>query len=197
MKDDNIGNKKWTKYHLYELSAVPRVYPLSTVKSVDELKKELDSFKEGDGLDDIGNKIRRKFEETVFRFTELLMVGAKEETAKLLGSLEYEYFYFSGSGQGIDSLIHEIEGILINAPEQLIPEKVKAVIGKYKTKNDFLRVILSDFTLYQKVSLHPMSHTGPGMINYSLKELQYSVNLLEQMEKKIARLEKSEDMSKI
>lgn len=179
----------WITYHLYESEGKPKVYPYQNEKTIDELISLLkDQATNGLSLDDVGNQYRKKFESLVHRFTELLMIGANEETTNLIKALSSDYYYYCGCQKDVHVLIDELYSIVNNVPKDLVYGKIKAKINSYRTKNESLKIILNDIVLCQKIILHPMSHVGGEMVNYTAKELELTLELMKKLDNAIIKM---------
>ena len=63
--------------------------------------------------------------------------------------------------------------------------KINKLFKKYSNGEEFLKLIptLQDMKLFQKVSLHQLSHFQGGIPVFSSSEIEYSMLLLEKLEK--------------
>ena len=146
-------------------------------------------------LDDIGNKIRKSFEELVHQFAHLLIIGAREETCNVIQQLSTKnYIYYNSNGKTAHDLINHIERIINSTDDVHIIKAITTAINDYKQNNDLLRLWLKDIVLMQKIALHPMSHRT-GMVNYTVKELKLAIVIIEKLENTIKKLTVQTDLT--
>ena len=88
---DNRFN--WRTYHLFSGTHEPIAYQYPAVQEMAFLEQLLSSYPAGGiSLDDVGNKIRKKFESLIHQFTRLLVFGAREETSNIIKALSSVYY---------------------------------------------------------------------------------------------------------
>lgn len=146
-------------------------------------------------LDDIGNKIRKSFEELIHQFAHLLIIGAREETYNVIQQLSTKNcVYYNSNGRTAHDLIAQIESIINSTDDAHIIKVITKTINDYKQNNDLLRSWLKDIVLIQKIALHPMSHRT-GMVNYTVKELKLAVEIIEKLENSIKKLTTQTDLT--
>lgn len=187
---------KWKTYHLFDSHTEPIAYQYPVVcdsKALSELIKQHPSA--GMSLDDIGNKIRKSFEELIHQFAHLLIIGAREETCNVIQQLSTKNcVYYNSNGRTAHDLITQIENIINSTDDAHIIKVITKTINDYKQNNDLLRSWLKDIVLIQKIALHPMSHRT-GMVNYTVKELKLAVEIIEKLENTIKKLTTQTDLT--
>lgn len=187
---------KWKTYHLFDSQIEPIIYQYPVVcdsKALSELLKQHPSA--GMSLDDIGNKIRKSFEELVHQFAHLLIIGAREETCNVIQQLSIKnYIYYNANGKTAYDLVNQIESIIDSTDHAHIIKAIAKAINDYKQNNDLLRSWLKDIVLMQKIALHPMSHRT-GMVNYTVKELNLAIGIIEKLENTIKKLTLQADLT--
>jgi len=180
-KKDN-KNHEWDFCNMYEIGNRHKVYQKSQIEKVSKIQQD---YASGDfDLEDLGNRIRKKFEILLYEFSKLLMIGAVEETNKILDILTNEKPIYLDQKKNIYDLIDEIESDL--RVNHSLQNRLKTRIGSYR-KVDYgnLKYILKNLTLYQKVTMHPLSHGSIGLTPFTRKEMDESLNLLAILETKL------------
>lgn len=195
----NLGHKSehWKYYTLYEINGIPRNYSLSEVKRISDLR-QLFTNSPSNGLtpEILGNTYRKHLEVLIHRIAELLMIGAKDDTKNLISVLSTtDYFYFNEQGKNVYSLIKDIESIVEYAKFTCIKPKIRKKIEQYKTRNIIMKSVINDSQLYQKLLLHPLSHISGQMVTYTSKELLMCLDLMENLEAAISKLEEPTDVT--
>lgn len=150
-------------------------------QNVAELKKEWEKDKNADA---IGNKIRQFLETLVMRLDKIYSLSGGERSRMLLDRIVTSDSIYWRNGK-CD------EVVLIKAIKDISESNAGDKIGKIKdkikeyTKNDwnFIRNILLDLRLYQKIALHPLSHAHEAIGKPEDKEIEQSLILLEKLEK--------------
>lgn len=200
--DNNIASIdhkfNWRAYHLFSSSTEPIAYLYPASQDVESLKQLLSSYPaEGMSLDDVGNKIRKKFESLVHQFTSLLVLGAREETSSIIKTLSCSpAFYFKEDGKTSVDLIKQID-IIINRGN--VPSKIEIItkaIDSYKKENKLVHEWLNELLLLQKIALHPMSHQR-GLVNYTLKELALALEVMKKIETTIKTISRNVEITKL
>lgn len=193
--------REWRQYHLYEINGCSRCYPVNPGSDLKKLKEDIDKLTEGDAIpESLGNDIRRHTESLIHQYAEIIALGVKEEVKDIIGGLASREIYFSSSSSGKDrfaaGLVREIAGLVDNVPDNLLKDKIRAKIQDYKYDNKEITGIIHNLQLCRKVVLHPMSHIADETVNYTIKELNYSYALLEQLKARIDRLRGAVDLSR-
>lgn len=199
IQEESVKNK-WKYYHLYESEGITKYYPHEDSKTCDELLSSINNIDEHNAaaMDTIGNQCRRKLEELVHKYAELLMLGASEESKSLIKYLSEDVFYWKNKESGIYSMVREIASLVKNVHDKAaLVTKIEKCHKDYKVENKFLKIVLKQLLLCQKVILHPMSHIGGETVNYTKKELEVSICLMKQLEKDISRLTAYEEVTRV
>jgi len=170
---------KWELFNLYETSQKTKIYSKSDRISLGKDENEENSIKYRfkqlndnqetiDSYTALGNDIRKKFERTLYEFSKLLSIGGVEESNKILENIEKQSFMVTDPYKVLKKLDK-------NNPQLLNNHKIK----------DFglIQDTLRNLTLYRKVAMHPLSHaTEYGEVNYTKKEIDSSIKLLDKLE---------------
>ena len=166
-----------------------RIHQQSSDTTIDAIRKEYE--KQGADIEQIGNLIRKKFEVLLFELSKLLQIGTFEESRKIIELLSRnESVFINNSGGNANDLVKELD-ITLNSPNEVnLKQRLQTKINNYR-KSDFanLKTIIKDLTLYQKVSMHPMSHGTTGLTSFTSKEIEESMILMEKLEKCISNFQ--------
>ena len=89
-------------------------------------------------------------------------------------------------------LLRAIKGIVETTPQELIREKINKQFLDYDSSTFFnpLVPVLQDMTLFQKLTLHQLSHDQDQISSFSAKEIEYCFYLLEKLERVVQGLRK-------
>ena len=186
--------EKWIFANLYEINNQNKIYFKNPIDKVKQIKEDYKNIQKNDDiaqLDNIGNRIRQKFEILLYEFSKLLMVGAVEDSKKIIERIENsKNIYFYGNKTASD-LIDELVSILDENNSYNLSSRLQKKIDLYK-KEDFneLKTIIKNLKLYQKVVMHPLSHGSFGQSSFSTKEIEASIEVLEKFEKYLKDLVK-------
>ncbi|MGN6297376.1 MAG: AAA family ATPase [Ginsengibacter sp.] len=180
------ADDKWAFANIFEINNVHKIYIKSEIERVKVIKEDFNALANSptdENVEGIGNRIRKKFEILLYEYSKLLMIGTVEDSNKILNRImNSNAAYYNGKNTA-SNLIDEIKTILDeNNPHNLI-ERLQARIEKY-SNSDFnnFQTILKGLKIYQKVTMHPMSHGVIGMPAFTIKEIEKSISLLEKME---------------
>lgn len=182
-------SEKWSWLNLYIMGNLAHISQQSSEKTVDAIRKEYEG--PNPDIEQTGNLIRKKFEVLLYELSKLLQIGTFEESSKIIELLSRnEPIYFNQAGKNVNDLVKDIE-ITLNSPYDVnLKQRLLTKIADYR-KTDFanLKTIIRDLTLYQKVSMHPMSHGTIGLTSFTHKEIKESLILLEGLEKCILKFQ--------
>jgi recombinational DNA repair ATPase RecF len=177
----------WVFATLYEINNVSKLYTKNSIVRVSAIKTEYKSLSNPSSsqeIDDIGNKIRQKFEILLYEFSKLIMIGAVEDSKKILNRIESSKRIYYKNGNTASDLIDDISRILAENNPNNLPNRLISKINDYN-QSDFskLKQIILELKLYQKVTMHPMSHGSIGQSSFTTNEVEKSLDLLEKLEK--------------
>lgn len=177
---------KWVMANLYEINNTHKIFLKSDIETVKKIKETFYSLTQPlsqEGIDGIGNKIRKKFEILLYEYSKLVMIGAVEDSNKIFDRIMNGKTVYFNDKKTASDLINEIEEVLKEHNSNNLISRLQNKIGEYK-KSDFenFQKILKELKLYQKVTLHTMSHGVNGMPTFTVKEIQKSLALLEKVE---------------
>jgi energy-coupling factor transporter ATP-binding protein EcfA2 len=178
----------WKFGNLYEINFEHKLYIKGNVEAVADIKT---IYNQGiEHIESIGNKIRQKFEVLLYELSKLLMIGAVEDSKKILEKIDLcNNVYFkpkinrSDRNRTATDLINEIEEILNSKRKSQVKSDLLNKIHEYKKANfNNIQVVLRKLKLYKKVTLHPMSHGTIGESSFTTSEIQESLELLQKFE---------------
>jgi hypothetical protein len=178
---------KWQFANLYEIGNEHKLYIKGGIETVANIK---DFYHNNNGdPESVGNKIRQRFEVLLYEFSKLLMVGAVEDNKKIMQRIEdAKNIYFNNKKTASD-LIDELENLLNSDNTNNLQNRLTQKIAHYKKDGfkDFQKIV-RDLKLYQKVTLHPLSHGAMGQNSFTTTDLEQSLELLEKFESYIKDL---------
>lgn len=185
---DKALDSHWLRQGIFEYNHSHIVYSKSADR-ISTIKTELSEHPEQ--VHNIGNEVRQYFEVLVHQYAMLLMAGAKEDLASLLGDIqkkcEAREFHISESGvENLHDLFKSINNVLHNIPEERQLQSIKRAIDRFNNATegvDKLAENLQAMTIYQKVALHQSSHGHEGLPDLTEKEIRASLHVLSKMEK--------------
>jgi len=181
---------KWQYANLYEIDNHHKLYINNNLIELSKLRKQI--YGQNPNYSTIGNQLRQKFERLLYEFSKILMIGGVEESNKILEILDkieniylYREEYIDEKNKkkirykNSNNLVFEIEKLIIDDSSI---DNIKDKIIEYKKVDTFLPEILKiirELKLYQKISMHPLSHGRIGENPMSQKEIEKSLELLE------------------
>lgn len=182
------GNKNWTCTHLYKFSFGHSLLNKDEAqKDPSEFKRELNS--PGVNLEDMGNRLRKRFEYAIYEISQLLQLGAVEEPDKVLARICSEKECYLYENKDAADLVDEIRITLDSENQTNLAKRIRDKIETYSIDMTFIHEILNVMKLYQKASLHPLSHTNTnGTHTPSQKELKQTIILLKKLQVAITKL---------
>lgn len=181
-------NRKWIQKTMYEFNGKHLLNDKCYKDSTSAIKKALHDHPEQ--TEDIGNRIRKHFESLLYDYSFLLHLGNYEEVADLLEKLvniDKKAIYVYKCGKtifGVDNLLSRIKGIIRNSPDDKVKARINDLFSKFTSSKELVKLIptLQDMKLFQKVTLHQLSHSQGGLSVFSTTELEYCILLLEKLE---------------
>ena len=182
---------KWVFSNLFEINNNHKLY----IKSENDLAKNIkNNFKEltspsSEEIESIGNRVRKKFEILLYEYSKLLMIGSLEESKNILDRItDGKPIYFKDNKSASD-LVDIIGNILLEGNPINLATRLQGKISLYKNAEfENFRKILKELKLYQRVTMHQMSHGQNGMPSFTIKEIEKSIDLLENMETNLKNL---------
>lgn len=145
-------------------------------------------------LDPIGNRIRKRFEFLVVEASKLLCAGGIAESGKLIEAINTNkklYYKYNGTKtQSVYDLIDELTAIIDAEASCPFKTKLQDAIKEYVSDTEVakLRDTICDLAVYQKVSMHPLSHAAGPIPMTATREIERSITLLMTLEKQLGTL---------
>jgi len=176
----------WTFGNVFEIDNHHRVYLNSEVESVSTISTafvELGQNPNQIAIDAIGNRARKRFEVMLYEYSKLVLIGGVEDSNKILDRiLSSKSVYYKDKNTASD-LIDEIHQLLTGENHNNLVDRLLKKIETYR-REDFqaFKAVIRNLRLYQKVTMHPMSHGVEGLTPYTIKEIKNSIELLRKME---------------
>ena len=179
-------NPKWLFANIYEFNNDNKLFLKNSIKKVSDIKQLYETDRRQ--VEQVGNEIWQKFEVLLYEFSKILMIGAVEDSTKILEYLENSKNIYYNNGKTASELIEDLISIIDRTYPAHVDIKpiLKLKIHEYK-QNDFpnLQQILKQLKLYRKVTMHPMSHGTVGQTAFTTKEIEQSLDLLERFEARL------------
>ena len=184
--------EKWIQYQVVEHEGNSEIVERSSQDFASNINKE----KRRQPIGDIGNRIRKRFEFLVCEVSKLLCTGGIAESGKMIEAINtpkklyYEYDAANKKTNTVFDLIEELTAIIDADAGSPLKTQLQAVIDRYVSDTEVvkLRDTICDLAVYQKVSMHPLSHATGAMPLSTQKEVERSITLLMMLEKQIGTL---------
>jgi energy-coupling factor transporter ATP-binding protein EcfA2 len=184
--DEKLKSNRWQFANLYEIGNKHTIYIKGLAQSAKDLQNEFNNSVQD--IDVFGNKVRQRFEILLYELSKLLIVGAVEESKDIIHKIDMGNSIYLN-----EKVLDKIEKILnnLNIPDDKLRERLLKKINvckKYSFKE--FQEVVKELKLYQKITLHPMSHGKIGQSSYTTNELKQSLELLVKLEANIEKLVK-------
>ena len=146
---------------------------------------------------EVGNRIRKRFEFLVGEVSRLLCVGGLVESGTLIEAINTSkklYYAYdpasSPKNKTIYDMVDELVAIIDADSGSPLKTQLQTVIGRYVTNTEVerLRETICDLAVYQKVSMHPLSHSTAALPIFTAAEVSRSITLLMTLEKQLGAL---------
>lgn len=153
-------------------------------------------FKAGQSLGIVGNRIRKRFEFLVSEVASVLYTGGIVESTHLLKTITdkkkiyCEYVGAKKKPHTVYELVDELTAIIDTAPPSPLKSQLDSIIARYTSGTEIakLKDVLSDLSIYQKVSMHPLSHATGALSLSTQAEVDRSITLLQLLEKQLEKI---------
>lgn len=186
----NYNNRTdtWQKRLLYEIGDTHVLVKDESPETVANIKADFNP--QCENYEPIGNRIRKLFEHLLHEYARLMQMGDYMEIRTILEKIintDAGKVFLQINGDRVYSesdLLSTIKGIAEVAPKEQIREKINKQFLDYDSSLFFkpLISVLQDMTLFQKLTLHQLSHDQEQMSSFSAKEIEYCLYLLEKLE---------------
>lgn len=194
----NYNNRTatWQKQLLYEIDETHVLVKDESPETVTDIKADFNP--QNEDYEPIGNRIRKLFEYLLHEYARLMQMGDYMEISSILEKImntDAGKVFLQINGDRVYSesdLLCAIKGIAEVTPKELIREKINKQFLDYDSSTFFkpLVPVLQDMTLFQKLTLHQLSHDQNQMSTFSAKEIEYCFYLLEKLERVVRGLRK-------
>ncbi len=183
--------------NLYEINGCNKIYYKDERYSVSKIKKDYDNILDKNDisqLETIGNRIRQKFERLLYEISKSLMIGTVEESKKIIERIEQGksvYFDFQNKKEkDANDLVDEINKVINLENPRDLQNCLQRKVNRYKSEEfKQLKQIIKELKIYQKVTMHPMSHaTDYGLTSFTTTEIEETLKLLEKLEQNVKQL---------
>lgn len=138
------------------------------------------------------NEIRKHLESLLHEFAKLLMLGPQEETRYIFDKIETNpsnlYCCVRGDDdvKTIYDLVFDVKRLVRYSPDDILKNKLKTLLEEYDSSNEFSNIVnvVRQVDTFQKVTLHPGSHSQSGLMHdITKKELAITIDLIDRLEK--------------
>ena len=184
----------WKYMNVYDCGGKHKVYEHKQPKEQEKvqsqkLRERLENGTED--LQDLGNDIRRYFEELLHEFSKIVHVGGKNECSHILERLESNKTVYLHEDEGhhfkmADDMLDHLKGIMGLEMNDVMIRTLRSKYADYRANKFFKQTVLpvvKDLKMFQKLSLHPLSHAHiQGTPTYTEKELSITIALIEKFE---------------
>lgn len=185
---------KWQKRLLYEIGETHVLVKDESPETVADIKADFNP--QNENYEPIGNRIRKLFEYLLHEYARLMQMGDYMEISSILEKIMNTdagkvFLLINGNRVYSESdLLRTIKGVAEVAPQEQIREKINKQFLDYDSSTFFkpLVSVLRDMTLFQKLTLHQLSHDQDQMSTFSAKEIEYCFFLLEKLERVVKGL---------
>lgn len=192
--------EQWKYMNVYDCGGKHKVYqhkqPKEKEKAQSQLLRErLESG--GEDLQDLGNDMRRYFEELLHEFSKIVHVGGKNECSHILERLESNKTVYLHEDEGhhfktADDMLDHLKGIMGLEKNDVMMRTLRSKYADYRANKFFKQTVLpvvNDLKMFQKLSMHPLSHAHlQGTPTYTEKELSITIALIEKFESVVNEL---------
>lgn len=185
----------WKRYQIVEHEANSTIEQRDSQDYASNIKSEYKKKqRHGYPLDPIGNRIRKRFEFLVIEASKLQCAGGIAESGKLIEAINTTkklYYKYNGTKtQSVYDLIDELTAIIDSEASCPFKTKLQDAIKEYVSGTEVakLRDTICDLAVYQKVSMHPLSHAAGSIPMTATREIERSITLLMTLEKQLGTL---------
>lgn len=181
----------WKLYQIVEHEANSEIEPRGSQDYASIIYRD---YKRNVALGTIGNRIRKRFEFLVGEVSKLVYTGGLAECSKLIEAINTPkklYYEYNGTKTNtVYDMIDELTAIVDADGGSPLKSRLQSVIDRYvsDTEVEKLRDTIRDLSVYQKVSMHPLSHATGALPLSTTKEVERSITLLMTLEKQIGTL---------
>lgn len=187
-------SESWKYMNVYNCGGKHKIYEHKHPKEKEKmqsqmLRKRLEAGKED--LQDLGNDIRKYFEELLHEFSKIVHVGGKNECSHILERLESNKTVYLHVDDGhhfktAEDMLDHMKGIMGLEINDVMMRTLRRKYADYRANKFFKQTVLPvimELRMFQKLSMHPLSHAHlHGVPTYTEKELRMTIVLIEKFE---------------
>ena len=186
-------SEQWKYMNVYDCGGNHKVYEHKKPKAKERTQSQIlrDRLESGENLQNLGNDIRKYFEELLHEFSKIVHVGGKNECSHILERLEggkTTYLYEDGEHhfKTADDMLDHMKGIMGLEMNDVMVKKLRSKYANYHANVYFKQIVfpvIKELRMFQKLSMHPLSHAHlHGEPTYTEKELSMTIALIEKFE---------------
>lgn len=186
--------ESWKYMNVYDCGGKHKIYEHRHPKEKEKRQSQIlrERLETGDeDLQNLGNDIRRYFEELLHEFSKIVHVGEKNECSHILDRLENGKTLFLHEDEGhhfktADEMLDHLKGIMGLERNDIMMRTLRRKYADYRANKFFKQTVLpviKELRMFQKLSMHPLSHAHlHGVPTYTEKELSMTIVLIEKFE---------------
>ena len=173
----------WKRFQIVEHQGNSEVVERDSQDFARNIKRD---YSPGRNEGTIGNRIRKRFEFLAGEVSKLICAGGIAESGQILRSildpkkLYYEYDRTNKKLHTIYDMVDELTAIIDADSGCQLKTRLDNVVGRYVSGSELgqLRDTLCEMMVYQKVTMHPLSHATGAMPLSTQTEVERSITLL-------------------
>lgn len=178
---------EWRRFQIVEHQGNSEVVERDSQDFARNIKSD---YSPGHNEGTIGNRIRKRFEFLAGEVSKLICAGGIAESGQILRSilapkkLYYEYDRANKKLHTIYDMVDELTAIIDADSGCQLKTRLDNVVGRYVSGSELgqLRDTLCEMMVYQKVTMHPLSHATGAMPLSTQTEVERSITLLKILE---------------
>lgn len=183
----------WKRYQIVEHLGNSEVVERDSQDFAKNIKRD---YRPGHNEGVIGNRIRKRFEFLAGEVSKLICTGGISESGQILGAIlapKKLYFEYDRANKKLNTvydMVDELTAIINSDPGCTLKTNLETVVGRYVSGPELgqLRDTLCELIVYQKVTMHPLSHVSGAMPLSTRIEVERSITLLTLLESQLGVL---------
>lgn len=184
---------EWKRFQIVEHQGTSEIVERDSQDFAKNIKRD---YRPGRNEGTIGNRIRKRFEFLAGEVSKLICTGGIAESGQILGSilapkkLYYEFDRANRKMNTVYDMVEELTAIINADPGCPLKTQLDAVVGRYVSGPELgqLRDTLCEMMVYQKVTMHPLSHATGAVPLSTQTEVERSISLLILLESQLGAL---------
>lgn len=184
---------EWKRYQIVEHPGNSELVERDTQDFAKNIKRD---YHPGHNEGVIGNRIRKRFEFLAGEVAKLICTGGISESGQLLGAIlapKKLYYEFDRANKKLNTvydMVDELTAIIDADAGCALKTQLDNVVGRYVSGPELgqLRDTLCEMMVYQKVTMHPLSHATGAMPLSTRMEVDRSITLLTMLESQLGAL---------